>query len=140
MGKSTPEVKTHGLNETQEKLQHKGYPIKNSTTKRGFTPKPPLHILVKRAIDQPKTIAIKTPPEKKRPYQQKWRVVQTPQAAKKEADSSLHITIDEGELSPEDGIDAPPGLEEQVKAIVDELKEVNLGTAGTHALPTSALS
>ncbi|GAA0141577.1 hypothetical protein LIER_02694 [Lithospermum erythrorhizon] len=36
--------------------------------------------------------------------------------------------IDEGESSPEDTIDAPPGLEEHVKATIDELKEVNLGT------------
>ncbi|GAA0182858.1 hypothetical protein LIER_30442 [Lithospermum erythrorhizon] len=49
--------------------------------------------------------------------------------AKKDPDSSLYITIEEGELSLEDAIDAHPGLEEQVKATVDELKEVNLGTA-----------
>ncbi|GAA0153612.1 hypothetical protein LIER_11810 [Lithospermum erythrorhizon] len=47
---------------------------------------------------------------------------------KREADSSLQITIYEEELSPEDAIDAPPGLEEQVKTTVNELKKVNLGT------------
>ncbi|GAA0163238.1 hypothetical protein LIER_19150 [Lithospermum erythrorhizon] len=122
MGKFIPEVKTHG-----------------------HTPKPPLRILVKRVVDQPRAATIRTPLEKKRSYQQKvtpqkwgavpwvyptklergekktkqlkasrhkrstrshkqtpiqqWRVVQTPQAAKKEADSSSHITIDEGEFS-----------------------------------------
>ncbi|GAA0139575.1 hypothetical protein LIER_01092 [Lithospermum erythrorhizon] len=64
MGKSTLEVKTHGLNKTQEKLQRKGYSIKSLTAGLGHTPKPPLRILVKRAVDQPKAIAIKTPPEK----------------------------------------------------------------------------
>ncbi|GAA0139191.1 hypothetical protein LIER_00789 [Lithospermum erythrorhizon] len=68
-----------------------------------------------------------TPSYKKTPIK-RWRVVQTPQAVKGETDFSLHITIDEGELSPEDAIDAPLGLEEQVKTTVDELKEVNLGT------------
>ncbi|GAA0164310.1 hypothetical protein LIER_19977 [Lithospermum erythrorhizon] len=57
------------------------------------------------------------------------------QAAKKEPDSSLHITIDEGQLSPEDAIDAPPGLEEQVKATIDELKEINVGSI-EHPRPT----
>ncbi|GAA0139576.1 hypothetical protein LIER_01093 [Lithospermum erythrorhizon] len=66
-------------------------------------------------------------------------MVQTPQAAKKETDSSLHITIDERELSPEDTVDAPPGLEEQVKATIDELKEVNLSTA-EHPCPTYVIT
>ncbi|GAA0154129.1 hypothetical protein LIER_37806 [Lithospermum erythrorhizon] len=48
MGKSTPEVKTHGLNETQEKLQHKGYSIKSPTAGLGCTLKPPLRIMIKR--------------------------------------------------------------------------------------------
>ncbi|GAA0180979.1 hypothetical protein LIER_30182 [Lithospermum erythrorhizon] len=42
MGKSTPEVKTHGLNETQEKMQRKGYSIKISTSGLEYTLKPPL--------------------------------------------------------------------------------------------------
>ncbi|GAA0168528.1 hypothetical protein LIER_23228 [Lithospermum erythrorhizon] len=35
---------------------------------------------------------------------------------------------DEGESLPEDAVNAPPDLEEDVKITVDEIKEVNLGT------------
>ncbi|GAA0184879.1 hypothetical protein LIER_32167 [Lithospermum erythrorhizon] len=48
MGKSTPEIKTHGPNKTQEKLQRKGYPIKSSTVGLEYTPKPPLCVMIKR--------------------------------------------------------------------------------------------
>ncbi|GAA0158833.1 hypothetical protein LIER_38733 [Lithospermum erythrorhizon] len=43
------------------------------------------------------------------------------------ANVTLHITVEEGEVQPEDDIDATLGLEEHFKAIVDELKEINLG-------------
>ncbi|GAA0155692.1 hypothetical protein LIER_13365 [Lithospermum erythrorhizon] len=51
MGKSVPEVtksKSHGLNETQKKLQCKDYSIKSSIAGLGYTPKPPLRVMVQR--------------------------------------------------------------------------------------------
>ncbi|GAA0151757.1 hypothetical protein LIER_10408 [Lithospermum erythrorhizon] len=41
---------------------------------------------------------------------------------------TLYITVEEGETQLEDGIDAPLGMEEHVKATLDEIKEINLGT------------
>ncbi|GAA0171787.1 hypothetical protein LIER_25742 [Lithospermum erythrorhizon] len=57
-----------------------------------------------------------------------WKRVSPPTEQKTEQYHSLHITVEEGELLPEDATNAPPGLEEDVKITVDELKEVNLGT------------
>ncbi|KAH6776184.1 hypothetical protein C2S52_013745 [Perilla frutescens var. hirtella] len=46
-----------------------------------------------------------------------------------ETASSHHITLDEGtEIEEKDAEEAPPQLEEGVKATMDELKEVNLGS------------
>ncbi|GAA0171789.1 hypothetical protein LIER_25743 [Lithospermum erythrorhizon] len=56
-----------------------------------------------------------------------WKRVSPPTEQKTEQYHSLHITVEEGELLPEDATNAPPGLEEDVKITVDELKEVNLG-------------
>ncbi|GAA0159907.1 hypothetical protein LIER_16584 [Lithospermum erythrorhizon] len=128
MGRFPPEIterKAQGLNETQKKPQGKGYSIKNSTAGLGHTPKALLRILVEKAVGQPQVMTIKTPPKEKQRLTNKG----------KEADSSLHITIDEGELSLEDTIDAPPRLEEKVNVTVDELKEVNLDTT-KHPRPT----
>ncbi|GAA0163540.1 hypothetical protein LIER_39616 [Lithospermum erythrorhizon] len=156
MSRSVPEVKEHGLNENQEKLQRKGYSIKNSTAGLENASKPPLRILFKRMVNQsPKDTTGEAPLERQIPYQprgtprkwgavpwvypteterrnektkqlktqghkqstrphklrpiRQWRVVQTPQVAKRVADSSLHITIDGEELSPKDAIEAPSG-------------------------------
>ncbi|GAA0139071.1 hypothetical protein LIER_35023 [Lithospermum erythrorhizon] len=48
---STPEIKAHGLNKTQEKLQRKGYSINSSTTRLGYTSKSPLHVMIKRVAN-----------------------------------------------------------------------------------------
>ncbi|GAA0173822.1 hypothetical protein LIER_27357 [Lithospermum erythrorhizon] len=47
----------------------------------------------------------------------------------------LHITTEEGESLPEDAVDAPLVLEEDVKITVDKLKEINLGI-GDEPRPT----
>ncbi|GAA0158685.1 hypothetical protein LIER_15643 [Lithospermum erythrorhizon] len=47
MSRPTPEVKVHGLNETQEKLQRKGYFIKSSTAGLEYISNPPLHVMIK---------------------------------------------------------------------------------------------
>ncbi|GAA0163119.1 hypothetical protein LIER_39527 [Lithospermum erythrorhizon] len=51
MSRSTPEVKVHGLNETQEKLQRKFYSIKSSTAGLEYISKPPLRVMIKRVAN-----------------------------------------------------------------------------------------
>ncbi|GAA0164046.1 hypothetical protein LIER_19772 [Lithospermum erythrorhizon] len=55
-----------------------------------------------------------------------WRRISPPMERKSGQHPSLHIIAEEWESLPEDAVDAPPGLEEDVKVTVDELKEVNL--------------
>ncbi|GAA0184104.1 hypothetical protein LIER_31403 [Lithospermum erythrorhizon] len=57
-----------------------------------------------------------------------WKRVSPPTEQEAKQYPSLHITIEEEEPLLEDAINAPPGLEEEVKITVDELKEVNIGT------------
>ncbi|GAA0156748.1 hypothetical protein LIER_14163 [Lithospermum erythrorhizon] len=54
MGKLPPEVtknQMHGMNEVQKMLRRKGHSTKSSTTGPGYTPKQPLHILIKRVAN-----------------------------------------------------------------------------------------
>ncbi|GAA0141576.1 hypothetical protein LIER_02693 [Lithospermum erythrorhizon] len=70
MSRPTPEVKAHGLNETQEKPQRKGYSIQSSMAGLVSTSKPPLRVLIKRMVSQPpKATTTEVLPERQKPYQ-----------------------------------------------------------------------
>ncbi|GAA0153301.1 hypothetical protein LIER_11572 [Lithospermum erythrorhizon] len=66
---------------------------------------------------KPKDLGNKTS-DVKLPSKKAWR----PKGQGDGTNMTLHITVEKEEAQPEDAIDAPPGLEEHVKATVDELK------------------
>ncbi|GAA0139854.1 hypothetical protein LIER_01321 [Lithospermum erythrorhizon] len=121
--------------------RQKGWSIKNLTKGLENTSKPPLCLLVNRPIDKHKQNKPETGQELlvihshpmgavmwKYPTKTVVESVSPPIEQIVEQNHSLHITIEEGEPLPEDAINAPLGLKEEVKITIDELKEVNLGT------------
>ncbi|GAA0184547.1 hypothetical protein LIER_31835 [Lithospermum erythrorhizon] len=101
---------------------------KSHVTTKGlwYTPKPPLRLLINRPKNEPETKQ-ELPTYTRPTWAVMWRYP-SKREVKDEQYPSLHITTEEEEPLPEDAISAPPGLKEDVKIIVDELKEVNLST------------
>ncbi|GAA0153191.1 hypothetical protein LIER_11493 [Lithospermum erythrorhizon] len=108
-GQPPPEVKNskiHGLNDTQNMMRKKGWSVKNSTTGLGYTPKPPLRLLINRPKNEPETkqeLLTYTRPT----GTVMWRGKGTTSRGRYKGTSRV---------------------EEDVKITVDELKVVNLGT------------
>ncbi|GAA0151189.1 hypothetical protein LIER_37241 [Lithospermum erythrorhizon] len=148
-------------------MKQKGWAVKNSTKGLGYTPKPPLLLMINRPTNEPETRqklptythptgavmwryptkkevvvlgrSISLSPHTKQPlklvHKSYWKHISPHTKQKAEQYPSLHITTEEKEPLLEDAISVPPGLEEDVKITVDELKEVNLdATTGHEAL------
>ncbi|GAA0162064.1 hypothetical protein LIER_18242 [Lithospermum erythrorhizon] len=108
MGRLPPKVtsnKVYGLNVTREILEWKRRDDKSAPTKPNDIPELPLRI----SMENNRYSTRQDKPDKGTG-----------------ANAALHITKEEDETQPEDSIDAPSGLEEYVKAMVDELKEINI--------------
>ncbi|GAA0172621.1 hypothetical protein LIER_26415 [Lithospermum erythrorhizon] len=129
--------KVHGFNDTQNMMRKKGWTVKNSTTGLGYSSKLTLCLLINRPTDKHEQGKPKTRKESLVTHSRPMGVVMWRYPTKREIvfigrtrpeEPHFGKQPQEGQLLSEDVVSAPPGLEEDVKVTVDELKEVNLGT------------